>query len=602
MTKTLPTIANANINNIHDVNLQPPAVPQPRADLPPELQNARPSGRSILARVAAFFLGAGAAGSASALLGGGTLLSGVIGTTATAFLGATAVAGIATGGAALIGGAIGLGIFAGIRALVNHFRRAPDPQPRVQNNSGLPQARPSADIYNNTVAQAIRRDIDLPSSLQQAAGNVISRMREIYGEALVPQGAKLSEILGWRKDRLATEIGKLNDAVTTQKMEELVEKHMRQSMLYASLNKAIMPLCGQNAFQTEEMRRIAATKNPDLVDALTNAASQEEVQDILAQFTDKVQEMKTETVTMIQNADIPQDLKARWIEKARNGEISGTAQAQSLIENVPGLPAEVQPMMERSILLRSYAPDSAGKSSNDAHKLAQEFSKWGNFNSADEPVMAPVNEWFSGNISNTLYEGQTYDENGISSQLKLDAPRGTYTINGTVLNRQKGDVVADAIIKAMPTKEAAKMVSASVNQRSFSPINALGMQFDEIAGAPLAPELKSCLGKMAARDITDSNGGGPVHIDLGAQFKNLADNRYTVSVEGNKVHIELSELVGLDAGVGAGADSKPRLGGLARYTVHFECDLGPNGKNPHIESIHFQQELLPYEAEPVNAQ
>ena len=89
-----------------------------------------------------------------------------------------------------------------------------------------------------------------------------------------------------------------------------------------------------------------------------------------------------------------------------------------------------------------------------------------------------------------------------------------------------------------------------------------------------------------------------VHVDLSAQLKNLADTRYTVSVEGNKVHIMASEIVGLDAGVGAGADNKPRLGGLARYTVHFECDLGENQRNPRIESVHLQQEFLPNEKVP----
>ncbi len=592
-----------NINNIHDVNLQPPAVPQPRASLPPEMQNARPAGRNILARVASFLLGAGAAGSASAFLGGGTLLSGVIGTTATAFLGATAVAGIATGGAALIGGAIGLGIFAGIRAIVNHFRRAPAPQPRVPINAGVPQVPPQADIYNhNTVAQAIRQAKALPSSLQQAAETVISRMRTIYGEALVPPETTLNKILGWGADRLANDISKLNDTVTPQKMEELVEKHMRQSMLYASLNKALMPLCGNDVFQTEEMRKMVATENSDLVENLTNATTHEEVQDIIGQFTDKVQTRKNEIVTKIQLANIPENLKNRWIEKARNGAISGEAMLQSLIENVPNLPDKFQPFMERNILLHSYAPKSAEKSLADARKLAEELSRWDNFDSSDEKSgMASVNEWYLEDISNSLYNDQTFDENGISSQLKLDAPRGFYTINDTVINgrampnkREAGTAVADAISKAMPTKEAAQMVSAIVNQRSFAPINMLSMQLG------LEPKITDCLGKMASRDITGA--GGMVHVDLSAHFPTLADNYYTVSIKNNKVHIELSELVGLDAGVGAGADSKPRLGGLARYTVHFECDLGQNGKNPHIESIHFQQELLPYEAEPVNAQ
>ncbi len=596
----MSTISTINNNNVNNVNLQPPTGPkngQPRANLPPELQNARPSGRSILARVASFLLGAGAAGSASAFLGGGTLLSGAIGTTATAFLGATAVAGIATGGAALIGGAIGLGIFAGIRAIVNHFRRAPAPPPRVQNNPALPQARPAADAYNNnTVAAAIRSGKALPASLQQAAGTAILRMREIYGEALVPQDATLSQLLGGRKNSLATEIGKLGDAVTPQQMERLVETQMRQSMSSAAMDTALKPLCGQDAFQTAEMRKIVATKNPNLVNALTNAASHEEVQDILANVTDKVQQMKNETVDQIQNADIPDKLKARWIEKARNGAISGEAVLQSLIKNVPNLPAETQPIMERAILLRSFAPDKAENSAQEARSLAQELSSWQNFSSAGDQSMAPVNNWLFNNITGALYKGQTFDNNGISNQMKLDAHRGTYTINGKVLAHKQADEVADAIKNAMPTTEAAKMVSAIVNQRSFSPLQALGMQIDPRTLSPLPPEVTGALGKMASRDFL-STGGSILHIDLAPSQR--ADVCYKVTIQDGKAHIETSELVGLDAGLGTGENGFPRLGGAARFTLHFECDLlGKNGHSPSITGITLQQELLPDEAAP----
>ena len=137
------------------------------------------------------------------------------------------------------------------------------------------------------------------------------------------------------------------------------------------------------------------------------------------------------------------------------------------------------------------------------------------------------------------------------------------------------------------------MVSAIINQRSFFQIQALGLQAIE------PPELKNSLGKMASHDISD---GQMLHIDLSASFPTLVDNRYTVNLDGNKVHINLSEVVGLDAGLGTGADNKPKLGGLAHYTVHIECDLGQDGHEPRIESIHFQQELLPYEAAPVKAQ
>ena len=91
INSTLDTPITQGIKNDADSEIM-----KPRADLPPELQNARPSKRGILARIGAFLFGAGAAG------------GGLIG------VGATAAVGIATGGAALIGGAVAL------RALRGH--------------------------------------------------------------------------------------------------------------------------------------------------------------------------------------------------------------------------------------------------------------------------------------------------------------------------------------------------------------------------------------------------------------------------------------------------------------------------------------------------
>ena len=190
---------------------------QPRADLPPELQYARPSKRSVFARIGAFLFGAGAAGGTAAAFGAGTLLSGALGAGATTALGGAAVVtGIATGGAALIGGAIGLGLFAGIRAIVRYFTKAPDPAPRLNGllPGGLPNAQPAADAFNSSVADAVNGRGQLPASLQQAADDAVSRMRDVYGEDLVPQGATLGKILDIIRSSCCSEIRGLGDAVT----------------------------------------------------------------------------------------------------------------------------------------------------------------------------------------------------------------------------------------------------------------------------------------------------------------------------------------------------------------------------------------------------
>lgn len=157
INSTLETPITQGIKNDADSEIR-----QSRDDLPPELRNARPSKRGILARIGAFLFGAGAAGGAAFGFGAGGLVGGLIG------VGATAAVGIATGGAALIGGAVALGLFAGIKALVSHFRRAPNPEPRipymlrepaVKTQSGKPEKLNTSGLISEKSSQVSQASI-----------------------------------------------------------------------------------------------------------------------------------------------------------------------------------------------------------------------------------------------------------------------------------------------------------------------------------------------------------------------------------------------------------------------------------------------------------
>ena len=823
-----PNVPNMDIQaqgNVQNANAQP------RADLPPEMQNARPSNRGILARIGAFLFGAGAAGAGFGL--------GYVGTLAVS----SVVAGIATGGAALIGGVVGLGIFAGIRALVNYIRRAPDPEPRLQNQpqNHLPQAQPAADASNNAVANAVTGNGVLSASLQNAADRAISKMRGIYGEALVPQGAKLDELLFRFKNKLANDIRSLQDNITAEQMESLAEQYLRQDMAYKTLENTFEPLCEQYGANYMDLCNNAVKKHPELLNSLTNATSQAQVQEILngyaeeframpplfqqvtnlydgtkrqmvstiaeglgldadsvatfvdtdkcrremdklrdkilqgklnaneidaefgklaarlakpyvdsfaavdadktlseatkkamkieilksdapdpklfsngiaagktidasqlkhaldremsreavgailndlgekinealqAQYTpdewaelvggkpaelratqgaaflamletvpdlrealgnrpdlvpisndmDQIMasanatenqkggalaiqksllrlqeiplsnsefatmEKQTRLLNTIRSANIPQELKTSWSEKIMNGAIAEPAMVQALIENVPHLSAETRPLMERFILLQSYAPTDAAPSAQAAHAFAQEMTGWRNFDTAQDPAMAPVANWIREDITGHLVGDQEYDR-GISNQMKLDAPRGVYTINGEVLNSADGDEVARALRRSMPSENAAKLVSSIINQRTFGILNGLGMQMHPTTGAPIPNEVLTSMTKMASRDLQKT--GKILHFDLATARQ--ADLRYKVTVQNGKAHIEMSELVGLDSGLGTDENGKAQLVGKARYTMRFECDLG---EPPSIESVHLEQQLLPIE-------
>ena len=177
--------------------------------------------------------------------------------------------------------------------------------------------------------------------------------------------------------------------------------------------------------------------------------------------------------------------------------------------------------------------------------------------------------------------------------MKLDAPRGTYTVNGAVMNKPDGEEVAHSLRRVMPTEDAAKMVRAIVNQRSFAPLQGLSMQMNATTGDPLPQNVLDGLTKMASRNAQQAlqNNMPPMlHFDLSSRHQ--GEINYTVTVQNGRAHIEMSETVGLDSGLGTDANGQAKLVGKARYTLTFECDLGTP---PSILNVNLKQRILPVE-------
>ncbi len=301
-------------------------------------------------------------------------------------------------------------------------------------------------------------------------------------------------------------------------------------------------------------------------------------------------EAQTPILQTIKNADIPQDLKARWSGKALSGEITSPAMARALIENVPDLPAETHPIMERFILMQPYAPVDAVASAEEARTFALEIAGWRNFSTVSDPGMAPVENLIKVDIAGAASGNQEYDR-GISNQMKPDVHRSVYVINGEELRHSDAEEVSRSLRRAMPSENAAKLVSSIVSQRSFEFLRELGKQVYPANGEPLPPEVKTSMVKMATRDFLT---GGLLHIDLA--IRNQSNTEYTVTVRNGKATIVASETVGLASGLPNDAQGNARLCGKARYTLQFECDLlGPDGKSPRIETVHLSQQLLPAE-------
>ena len=81
-----------------------------------------------------------------------------------------------------------------------------------------------------------------------------------------------------------------------------------------------------------------------------------------------------------------------------------------------------------------------------------------------------------------------------------------------------------------------------------------------------------------------------LHFDLSS--RNQGDVDCKVTVQDGRAHIEMSETVGLDSGLGTDVNGQAKLVGKARYTLRFECDLGTP---PSILSVNLKQQILPIE-------
>ncbi|MBQ9407009.1 MAG: hypothetical protein IJU37_09800 [Desulfovibrio sp.] len=67
-----------------------------------------------------------------------------------------------------------------------------------------------------------------------------------------------------------------------------------------------------------------------------------------------------------------------------------------------------------------------------------------------------------------------------------------------------------------------------------------------------------------------------------------------MTVQNGRANIVMTQVVGLDGGLGIVENGTLKFPGRARYTLHVTCDLlGQDGQSPRIESVHLEQELLP---------
>lgn len=430
---------NPNVGNVNEQprqNVQNAPIGQPRPDLPPELHNARPAKPGILSRISAFIFGKGPLSA----VGKSYLTSLAIGTVA---------ATIATGPIGLIAGAIGLGFYAGLRALVSYIAKSPAPEPRVPENNNLPNANPEADAYNTRIANDIVAGRELTGSLKTAADGVVTQMRQRYGENFVPQGATLAQLLGGEKNKLANEIKALNGNVDVQKMQELVEKHMRTNMANTALENAFKPLCGEDVNKAARLREIAAEKNPQLLEDLKNAQDQQAVQDILNGRVDEFRSM----VELYETAHAQREV-------TKGNMITTIAQklqldSETVKSNVNFSVFENRLReVESSVVRGQVAPDAVEEAfSNLAEELAEQYRVAFQAVDADQTLSEQTRKalkmWIlkshPSNCGKAIQAGKTVDVTGLKNALAGNAARDEVNSILSGLGMQLNDALKNAL-------------------------------------------------------------------------------------------------------------------------------------------------------------
>lgn len=152
-----------------------------------------------------------------------------------------------------------------------------------------------------------------------------------------------------------------------------------------------------------------------------------------------------------------------------------------------------------------------------------------------ERMKGRVQDLLAGELDNTQ-SGKT-DELGISAQFVRDAPRANYTINGqTFPQGGLAQDVVNALIKAVPTPEARKVVSCIANQFAFND------QLYISNNTPLPKESTHLPESNAANETLGSGAmlKRPQVPPFQMPFTGMGQSSfYNIQVEGNTVTIEM---------------------------------------------------------------
>ena len=232
-----------------------------------------------------------------------------------------------------------------------------------------------------------------------------------------------------------------------------------------------------------------------------------------------------------------------------------------------------------------------GGDEGDVKKLADGMKSWRMFAMGD-PNLAALGQKFVERQNDYVKEILDKPGSGFSkvhpdmfAQLELDADRGFWDVNGTLLHQENSDLVVDKFLETVKDPNARKVVSTLLNQGNFSDVEGILARCPmpvwngAEGGQELLNDIKGAEMFISKRRADDAEVVDPIVKDSGH-----LEYKLNISQDGKTAYLTIT--TGKDI-IAALDDTRPRKIGTAMVSVMSTVDL--TKEIPEVTNVTFAQ-------------
>ena len=232
-----------------------------------------------------------------------------------------------------------------------------------------------------------------------------------------------------------------------------------------------------------------------------------------------------------------------------------------------------------------------GGDEGDVKRLADSMKSWRMFAMGD-PNLAALGQKFVERQNDYVKEILDKPDSGFSkvhpdmfAQLEMDANRGFWDVNGTLLHQENSDQVVDKFLETVKDPNARKVVSILLNQGNFSDVEGILARCPmpvwngAEGGQELLNDIKGAEMFISKRRADDAEVVDPIVKDSGH-----LEYKLNISQDGKTAYLTIT--TGKDI-IAALDDTRPRKIGTAMVSVMSTVDL--TKEIPEVTNVTFAQ-------------